>query len=57
MSEKFKANGYQLKNGGVEYQYQNIGVKFQDFIIQGQMVKDWIGQLLQKGSLPISVTA
>lgn len=33
MSEKFKANGYQLKNGGVEYQYQNIGVKFQDFII------------------------
>lgn len=33
MSEKFKANGYQLKNGGVEYQYQNIGVKFKDFII------------------------
>jgi len=33
MSEKFKANGYQLKNGGVEYQYQNIGVKFKDFIV------------------------
>ena len=33
MSEKFKANGYQLKNGGVEYLYQNIGVKFKDFII------------------------
>lgn len=33
MSEKFKAKGYQVKNGGVEFQYNNIGVDFKDFII------------------------
>ncbi len=33
MSEKFKAKGYQLKNGGVEFHYINIGVDFKDFII------------------------
>ncbi|SMD45965.1 protein of unknown function [Aquiflexum balticum DSM 16537] len=33
MSEKFKAKGYQLKNGGVEFHYENIGVDFKDFII------------------------
>lgn len=33
MSEKFKAKGYQLNSGGVEFHYENIGVDFKDFII------------------------
>jgi len=31
-SSKFKAQGYQIKNGGVEFHYENLGLKFKDFI-------------------------
>lgn len=31
-SSKFKPQGYQIKNGGVEFHYENFGLKFKDFI-------------------------
>jgi hypothetical protein len=31
-SSKFKPQGYQIKNGGVEFHFENLGLKFKDFI-------------------------
>jgi len=49
-SSKFKAQGYQIKNGGVEFHYENLGLKFKDYISSREDGKGLDRSLTAEGS-------
>ena len=49
-SSKFKPQGYRIKDGGVEFQFENLGLKFRDFISGRQDGKGFDRKLTAEGS-------
>lgn len=49
-SSKFKPQGYRIKDGGVEFQFENLGLKFRDFISGRQDGKGIDRKLTAEGS-------
>jgi hypothetical protein len=49
-SSKFKPQGYRIKDGGIEFQFENLGLKFRDFISARQDGKGLDRKLTTEGS-------